>query len=282
MSLKSKIKKALSPFKIPYEIFHERKLLFNLSKNDFKTRFAGSYFGVFWAFVQPIVTVMVYWFVFEKGLKAGSQLTSSGLTVPFVLWLVAGIMPWFFFSEAVMGGANSLKEYSYLVKKVVFNIDILPVVKVFSAIFVHLFFILFMFVLFFAYGYVPTVYMVQVIYYSFCLICFVASLGYLTSALQVFFQDLTQVINIVLQVGIWVTPIMWNIDTIGLSATAVKLFKLNPLFYIVQGYRDAMINQVWFFEHGANTLYFWGLTIVIFLAGVNVFRRLKPHFADVL
>ncbi len=282
MSFKSKLKKVLSPFKIPYEVFRERKLLFNLAKNDFKTRFAGSYFGIFWAFVQPVVTVLVYWFVFEKGLKAGAQLTSSGLTVPFVLWLVAGIMPWFFFSEAVMGGANSLKEYSYLVKKVVFNIDILPVVKVFSSLFVHLFFIVFMFVLFFAYGYKPTPYMLQVVYYSFCLICFVAALGYLTSALQVFFQDLTQIINIVLQVGIWVTPIMWNIDTIGLSDTAIKLFKLNPLFYIVQGYRDAMINNQWFFEHVFNTVYFWGITVAIYLAGSAIFCRLKPHFADVL
>lgn len=61
--------------------------------------------------------------------------------VPFVLWLIAGLIPWFFFQEGLTGGTNALLEYNYLVKKVVFNIRILPVVKVFSAVFVHAFFV---------------------------------------------------------------------------------------------------------------------------------------------
>ena len=82
---------------LPKEVYQNRKLLWNLSKNDFKTKFAGSYLGIIWAFIQPIVTVVVYWFVFEKGLKAGGINTRAGIDVPFVLWLVAGLVPWFFF-----------------------------------------------------------------------------------------------------------------------------------------------------------------------------------------
>ena len=106
------------------EIISNRKLIWDLSKNDFKTRFAGSYLGIIWAFVQPIVTVLVYWFVFEKGMHASGINLRSGITAPFVLWLIAGLVPWFFFQEVLSGGTNALMEYSYLVKKVVFQIDI--------------------------------------------------------------------------------------------------------------------------------------------------------------
>ena len=76
------------------EIISNRKLIWDLSKNDFKTRFAGSYLGIIWAFVQPIVTVLVYWFVFEKGMHASGINLRSGITAPFVLWLIAGLVPW--------------------------------------------------------------------------------------------------------------------------------------------------------------------------------------------
>lgn len=66
-------------------------MLYFLSVNDFKTKYAGSYLGVIWAFVQPVVTVLIYWFVFEVGFRSGSV-----HSVPFILWLVAGIVPWFF------------------------------------------------------------------------------------------------------------------------------------------------------------------------------------------
>ena len=115
---------------LPKELWDNRKLIWKLSKNDFKTRFAGSYLGIIWAFVQPIVTIIMYWLVFEKGLKAGAQLSKDGIEVAFVLWLSAGLVPWFFFAEALNNGTNALLEYNYLVKKVVFKISILPIIKI--------------------------------------------------------------------------------------------------------------------------------------------------------
>lgn len=267
---------------LPKELIQNRKLIANLAKNDFKTKFAGSFFGTFWAFVQPIITVLVYWFVFEKGLKAGGQLTAAGIQVPFVLWLIAGMVPWFFFSDALGSGTNAMMEYSYLVKKVVFKISILPIVKVISALFVHLFFIAFTILLYAAYSYYPDLYTLQIVYYSFALLIFTLALVYGTCAIVIFFKDLTQIINIILQVGVWITPIMWNIDTMNLSPILIAIFKLNPLYYIVAGYRDALINKVWFFEHPGLTLYFWIVTLLLLTLGTSIFKRLRVHFADVL
>lgn len=259
------------------ELLGNRKLIFNLAKNDFKTKYAGSYLGIIWAFIQPVITVLVYWFVFEIGLRQ-----TGNSDVPFVLWLIAGLVPWFFFSDALNGGTNSLLEYNYLVKKVVFKISVLPIVKILSAFFVNVFFILFTMVIYACYGKYPDLYYLQIIYYIICVFMLVLGLSYLTSAVVIFFRDLTQIINIILQIGVWMTPIMWNIDTMGLSSKITFILKLNPMFYVVQGYRDVLINKIWFWEHGTMTIYFWSFTLISFILGAIVFKRLKIHFADVL
>lgn len=261
---------------IPQKLIENRKLIWTLSKNDFKTKFAGSYLGIVWAFVQPVVTVLVYWFVFQVGLKAGR--TNE---YPFVVWLVAGLVPWFFFSEALNGGTNALIEYSYLVKKVVFKISILPIVKVMSAVFVNAFFIVFTLVLCSCYGYTPSLYTIQIIYYVVCNFVLVLGLSYFTSAVVVFFRDLTQIINILLQIGMWITPIMWDAEQM-LSPKLLKIFKLNPFYYIVDGFRDSLLAGVGFWEKPMWTLYFWLFVIIAFGIGVSVFKRLRVHFADVL
>ncbi len=268
---------------IPKEIVANRQLIANLAKNDFKTRFAGSILGIVWAFVQPIVTVVIYWFVFQKALNAGTASTKAGITVPFVLWLVAGLVPWFYFQELMISGTNALIEYNYLVKKVVFNISILPVVKAVSALFVHLFFVGFMLVLYACYGHFPDLYMLQIIYYSFSMMILGLGIIYFTSAVVVFFRDLAQIVNIGVQVLVWATPIMWNIDGMTNIPRAVEvILKLNPMYYVVSGYRDALINQGWFWNRAGLTLWFWLVTGAIFIAGTMIFRKLRVHFADVL
>lgn len=265
---------------LPVEVFQNRKLIWKLAKNDFKTRYAGSYLGIVWAFVQPVITVLLYWFVFSVALPSRAVAVKGDIEIPYILWLIAGIVPWFFFSEALTNGTNALLEYNYLVKKVVFKISILPIIKIISALFVHVFFILFTLILFACYGYFPDLYTLQIVYYSVCMFVFVLGLCYVTCSIIIFFRDLGQIISIALQVGIWATPILWNISTLGPKLRVI--FKLNPMFYIVDGYRNALIDKIWFWENFYSTAYFWILTLCMFALGAIVFKRLKIHFADVL
>ncbi len=268
---------------LPVELFQNRHLIWKLSKNDFKTRYAGSYLGIIWAFVQPVITVLLYWFVFTVALPSRAVAVKGDIQIPYILWLIAGIVPWFFFSEALSNGTSALLEYNYLVKKVVFKISILPIIKIISSIFVHVFFILFTLILFGFYGYYPDLYTLQIFYYSACMFVFVLGLCYITCSIIVFFRDLGQIISILLQVGIWATPILWNLNTVAASHPKLQIiFKLNPMNYIVEGYRNALIDKIWFWETFYSTAYFWILTFVIFAAGALVFKRLKVHFADVL
>lgn len=258
------------------QIWKHKEMVSELAKADFKKRIAGSYFGMVWMFVQPVVTIVIYYLVFTL-LRDGRN-----DRYPFILWLVAGLVPWFFFSEALQLATNSLYEYSYLVKKVVFNISVLPVIKVVSALFIHLIFLLIMVLFYGIMGYFPTAYWLQIPYYSLAMLVLVLAVGYLCASIYVFFKDMAQIVSIILQFGIWVTPIMWNYIEVGIGGTALALLKLNPMFYIVQGYRDSLLDQVWFWQRPGETLYFWVFALLFLFAGVSVFQRLRPHFADVL
>jgi len=268
-------------FSLPKELWNSRRLIWKLSKNDFKTRYAGSYLGIIWAFVQPVITILVYWLVFEKGFSAKAEMFKSGVEVPFVVYLTSGLVPWFFFSEAVTHTTNALIEYNYLVKKVVFKISILPLIKIIAACFIHVFFVGVLLVIYFIYGYSFTPHLIQLIYYSFCMFVLVLALSYTFCSVVVFFRDLSQIVAIALQIGMWATPIMWSVTRME-GTVFEPLFKLNPLYYIVNGYRQSLFGQTWFFQDWKMTLYFWSVTIVLFIFGTVVFKRLKPHFADVL
>lgn len=251
------------------------KLIYELALSDFKSRYASSYLGMLWAFVQPVVTVVLYVIVFGYGFK-----TVPVKDFPFVLWLVAGMVPWFYFSEAFTMATGSLREYSYLVKKVIFDVKLLPLVKITAALMVHLFFLVITAVLYLGYGYLPSLYYLQLGYYILCTTVFVVGLSYLTSALNVFVPDLSQVINIFLQFGMWMTPIMWNADLFG--SRIEKVVKINPLYYIVEGYRDCFFYRVAFWEKAGLTVYFWIVTLSILVIGIYSFKKLEKHFADVL
>lgn len=258
-----------------FDLAVNRKLIFELSKKDFKVKYAGSYLGIIWGFVQPIVTILVLWFVFQVGFR-----NSPIQDFPFILWLLCGMIPWFFISESITSAANSLIEYSYLVKKVVFKVSSLPLIKIVSALYVHLFFIAFLFFMFILYGYGFSIYNIQIIYYLFASIVLVTGISLITSSLMPFLKDMGQIVAIVLQLLFWMTPIFWNIKQV--PDKYLNLLRMNLIFYIVQGYRDTFIDHVWFWQRWKIASYFWIMVIIILIFGIKLFKRLKPHFADVL
>lgn len=255
--------------------FDNKDLIKSLAVNDFKSKYVSSYLGIIWAFINPLITIAVYWFVFQIGFRSGDV-----GDVPYILWFISGIIPWFFFSEALPSATNSFIEYSYLVKKVLFKIEILPTVKILSAVFVHLFFVLFLFVVMIVYRGVPEVYSFQFIYYSFAMMCLVFAISVFTSSVILFFRDLGQIIGIIVSVGFWATPIGWQLGILPVNIG--RIFKLNPMYYIVTGYRDSFIDNIFIWQRPYETIYFWLFCIVVFSLGVKIFYKLKPHFSDVL
>ena len=245
--------------------------------DDFKMKYAGSGLGTLWAFLQPIITIVLYWFVFQVGFRNGS--VQNGM--PYILWLMAGLVPWFFFSEAWASASNCLFEYSFLVKKVLFKIELLPFIKIVSSMFVHVFFIDLIFIYFATYGYTVNIYNLQIIYYVLCEVIFVYALVLITSSIAVFIRDTLQVIGILNQIFFWTIPIVWMESNIS-NQTILRILKLNPIYYFVEGFRNSMIDHKWFWQNPIYSLYFWLVTIFILIVGIGINKRLKKYFADLL
>lgn len=259
-----------------HELLRNRHIIIELTKADFRKKYLGSYLGIFWAFIHPTIYIMIVWFVFQVGFRSQPM-----ADFPFVLWMLTGIMPWFFFSDSLQNAAGSILENSFLVKKTVCSMGMLPMIKILSSMIIHFFFIGVIFVMFLIYGYPPSLYNLQVFYYLFCCIMLLLGLSWLTSSLTLFLKDTRQIVTMILQFAFWMTPIFWSSK--NLSTRNLNLIKLNPVFYIVEGYRESFIYKNWFWEkHYMLTLYFWSITIFFFVVGALIFRRLRPHFADVL
>lgn len=264
------LKNTISLFK---EIYSDRNLLMGLSLKDAIRRFSGTYFGIIWGFLQPLMTVIVYWAVFQFGFRSGDV----GDT-PFVLWFISGIICWLFISEAFSFASNSLLEYNYLIQKVKFNVNILPLVKILSSFYIHLFFVFIVLVICAIFGYWPTIRIIQLPYYMFATIVLVFGMSLLSSSIMVFFRDLNQIISIILLMGMWGTPVAWNLD--NFSPSAQRILKLNPFYYLVEGYRDAILGRKWFINQPVLGIYFWTITLIILFMGIYFYTKLKPHFAD--
>ena len=256
-------------------LFNMRYFLYEFTKKDLQQKYLGSYLGIAWAFIQPFFTVLIFWFVFLVGFKA-----MPIDNYPFILWLLCGMFPWFFFSETICATTNAIVENSYLVQKVVFDIKLLLLTKILSLFFVHVVFVSLLFIIFAFYGYLPVIYNLQVLYYMFATVILVTAISFITSSLTVFFRDIGQFTSMLVQFAFWGTPVFWNINMIPMAYQWV--IKLNPAYYIIEGYRNCFIYKHWFWETPIEALYFWGVTVALFVIGSSIFKKLKVHFADVL
>jgi lipopolysaccharide transport system permease protein/teichoic acid transport system permease protein len=257
------------------EVYRRKFQLFELTKRDFRQRYIGSFLGLFWAFLEPLALILIMCFVFSFGFRSGG---SDG--VPFVIYLFTGMIAFNFFNDTISASSGVIRSYSFLIRKVNFSVSILPIVKIISALILHLIFILIVILILWIYGFRPKIYWLQIFYYLAASLYFITALSWLLSALGVFIKDISHIVSIFLRFAFWLTPIFWKLEM--LPEKYVNIIILNPVYYIVQGYRDSLIYGVPFWKNYVLGMYFWGLSTVFMIAGVIVFKRLMPHFADVL
>ena len=253
----------------------ERKIIIDLAKNEFKSKYTNSLLGIAWAFVLPLTVIMVLWYVFQVGFRS-----MPVEDVPFILWYIPAFLSWNFFTDALGAGSGCIFDYSYLVKNMQFRVSSLPVVKIISSSFVHFFFIVFIFFIYCVYGWYPSIYNIQVVYYYICTVALLLGITWTMSALAVFSRDILNIISLIVQVGFWATPLIWDPSTLPVNVQMIV--KLNPMYYVCVGYRETFSAHVWFWEHPVLTLYFWLFTIIMLIIGAYVFHRLRPQFADML
>jgi ABC-type polysaccharide/polyol phosphate export permease len=250
-------------------------MILALAARELENRYAGTLGGILWTFAHPLAVITVFYFVFAIGFKS----SGPGRT-PFLLWFVCGLVPWFFFNETLLAATNSITSHTHLIKKTVFPSEILPVVNIAAGLVPHAIFLLIVTGLLVWYQVPFLAERLLVFYFPLCACVMLLGLSWLLSAIQVFYRDVSHALSIVLNLGFWATPIMWSADMIPEEYR--RLLFLNPMYYIIEGYRGLLVFNEIVWPSVAHTTYFWCVVTAMFLAGAYVFGRLKPEFADVM
>lgn len=244
-----------------------------LAWRDLQSRYAGTLAGFVWTFVHPVAVISIFYFVFAIGFRS----QGPGAT-PFILWFVSGFVPWLFFNEALTSITDSVVRNAHFVKKTVFPSEVLAVVHLTASLVPHGIFTVLLVAMLAYYHVVFHLSMLLVLYFVLCMCILVMGLGWLLSAMQVFYRDISHGLGIGLNLLFWVTPIVWSPDNLPEQYRPILAF--NPLYYIIQGYRSVLVSQQ--LPDLSQTVFFWSVALLLFLVGAYVFERLKPEFADVM
>lgn len=252
-----------------------RTVIVSLSARTLQARYAGTAAGLIWSIVHPLAAVIVFWFVFSVGLRV----RPAG-DIPFVISFLLGYIPWTTFAEVLSANTGAITGNAHLVKKTVFPTEILPVVNILAGMVTHL--VLFAVLLLLAryYGISISIWTLQCAYYLLCMAMFSLGLGWLVASANVFIRDIGQMLGTVLNIWFWLTPIAWFASTIPEGWR--RWIELNPMYYVVEGYRSSFLNGTPLWAVTRPAAAFWVACIGTMLFGGLLFRRLKPEFADVL
>ena len=257
-------------------LLRHRQLIAALTARDLKARYRGSILGYFWSLANPLLLLAVYTLVFTKFFP-------QQVVQPYPLFLFSGILPWTFFAAAVLESTNSISSNAGLIKKVMFPAEALPIVVVLSHL-VH--FALAIPILLAAIGIfaamgkftisatillAPVLMLLQTL--------FVAGVAMTVSSASVLFRDLRDIISNLLQLGFFVTPIIYLIDNVQ-SRVLRAVLRVNPMTPFVVAYQD-----VFFFGRlpsTSDTILILAYSTLSLLTGFFVFDRLRDTLAEAI
>lgn len=258
-------------------IIKNKKLVWQLGKNDFKNKFASTSLGSVWGFLQPFVFMAMYVIVFQYIFKSPGPAED----VPYVVWFLPGMAMWQTINDMIISSSNSIRTYSYLVKKVVFPIDVIPVISIVSCSFVALFLIIVATIVCAIFGFIPNI--LQMLYIIISMYVFIIAFTRFTSAVTTLVPDFSQLLNILMQLFFWFTPVVWNLSYLAGHNTILKIMKCMPFTYLITGFRDSfMSGNIITEDNFLYTIAFWIITIVMIIWSNYIFKKSKKDFADVL
>lgn len=267
--------------KILSQIFKEhisyKNQILKLAKSDLVKTYRGSALGWAWAIIKPAVTIFVYWFAFSIGLRAGKAVNGF----PYFLWLISGVMPWFYMSEMITGGTDCIRKYSYLVTKMKFPVSTIPTFVNISKFMIHFILMYLVIIIFRLFGYTPDIYLLQLPFYMILAFVFFNVWALLSGPLAVVSKDYSNLVKSFITAVFWLSGIMWDPSTIK-NRILKKVLKANPITYLVTGFRNCFINKVWFWESPLTLLCFLGILFIMLICALWVYKKLRKELPDVL
>jgi len=254
-----------------------RKQIFKLAKTDIIKTYKGSALGWLWAIISPSVQIFVYWFAFSFGLRNGGDVEGY----PFFLWLIAGMIPWFYMRSMLPTGAGSIRKYSYMVTKIKFPISTIPTFVSMAEFAVNMGLTLIMIVLFMLFGFLPDIYFLQLPLYILLMFMFFTAWALFASMIAAFSRDFLNLIKSLTTALFWLSGIMYDVRTMDIEWIK-NILLFNPITIIINGYRNTFIYKQWFWEDPQELINFFLLYVIMIILAVWAYRRLRRDIPDVL
>lgn len=252
------------------DLYNYRELLKTNIKKDIGGKYKKSVLGILWSFINPLLQIAVYAWVFQVILKSDIE--------NYVVYLCCGIIPWQFFSSVVLRGAATIVDNGNIIKKVYFPREILPI-SVVSSECVNFFIstiIILGFVIFGGIGLSFNIFW----YFLILAIQFIVSIGiaFITSSLTVYFRDLQHILGIIIQLLFYATPIAYSIKSV--PENLQWIVRINPMSYLIDGYRDIFYNKMQPNFH--ELLIALSIGVGLCICGYFIFKKLEKRFAEEL
>jgi teichoic acid transport system permease protein len=262
--------------KVLREQFLNFNLIFRLSTYEIISKNQMNYLGLLWQIINPLIQVGVYWFVFGLGIRKGLPVGDT----PFFVWFLIGIVPWFFISPSITQGSNSVYTKVNLVSKMKFPVSVLPTISIVSNLFNLIVMSIVLTIVLLIYKISPGLYIIQLPYYIICMFVLLFAITLLTSTISMIIRDFQLLIQSMVRLGFFLLPIFW--DPSQLSHYLQTILKINPLYYIIEGFRNTLLGRDWFFNDLSYTVYFWIFTLFILLVGSGLHLKFRNKFVDYL
>ncbi len=248
-----------------------------LSVSELKKTYKGAALGPVWAFVKPVTTLFVFWFAFSIGIRTESEVRD----VSFFLFLKTGMIPWFFMNDCLVTGSASIRKQAHFVTKMPFPMSTIMTYTLLSNLYVNIGLTVLAYIVVLCSGVAPSIYNIQLLYFIPLNYIFMLTLSWIISPLCAISKDALNLVKAAIPIFMWMSGILW--DSYGINNETVQFIeKLNPINYIVYGYRNALLYETWFFEMGIETISFFAFILIFALFGSRVYNRLRKVIPDVL
>lgn len=249
-----------------------------LSVADLKKTYSGAALGWAWAVIKPVVTIFVYWFAIEIGLRSGKDVSD----MPYILWLIAGMVPWFYISDTLTGGADCIRRYSYLVNKMRYPIMTIPTFTNLSKLIVNVVLTAVAIIVFWASGYAPSIYLLQLPVYIFLMYMLSNAWAFFAGMISAISKDFSNLVKAFNTAVFWLSGVIWNIDNVANRKWLNAFMMINPVTFITNGFRNCFVNKVWFFEQPKRLSYFIVIYVVMAFLSLWAYKKLRKEIPDVL
>jgi teichoic acid transport system permease protein len=260
-------------------------LILRLSAFEMKSANNNNYLGRLWEILNPMIQLSIYWLVFGIGVRGGQKVPmENGVKVPFFIWMVTGMIVWFFVNPAISKSAKSIYSRLQLISKMSFPMSVIPSFVIMANFYTHLMLVAVVIVFLQFTDFKVSVYYIQLPYFMLSTLIFLISLALITSTLTTIVRDVQQIVQSVLRMMLYLTPLIWHTDKLVIKGINLTfLLKLNPLYYLVEGYRSSLLGTTWYIvESGQYTLYFWIIILILLLLGSTLHLKFRNRFVDFL